>query len=148
MCHRVNASAAGGPHHSHTPRSAAEAVFFTSLGLSINVVVCVIGCVSMFSAMIISNVFGHASLPVIFGGLFVVCLLVLATCLIMLRISQNMDQQLKVSARKAYERIEKKFCNHWKIFLLMTFLRRCGIFNVCTILDETIWTCYAAFIDD
>ncbi len=76
------------------------------------------------------------------------CLLVLATCLMMLRISQNMDQKIKVLARKAYERIETKICKHWKILLLMAFLRWCGIFEVCTILDEAIWTCYAAFIDD
>jgi hypothetical protein len=123
-------------------------VFFTSLGLSINVVVCVIGCVSMFSAMIVSNILGRVSLTVIFGGLSIVFLLVLATCLIMLHISQNMDQKLKALARKAYERIEKKFRNHWKILLLMAFLRWCGIFDICTILDEAIWTCYAAVIDD
>lgn len=123
-------------------------VFFVSLGLSINVLFHGSCCVDMFSAMIISNILGQMNLTVVFGGLFILCLSVLTTCLILLRFSQGMDQKLNVLMQKVSERIETKMCKHWKMMVFMAFLRWCGIFEVYTLLDETLWTCYAAFIDD
>ena len=116
--------------------------------LSIYAVICVFGCFAMFSAMIVSNILGNMSLTVMFAllsGLFLLGLVI--TCMV-LSISAEMDQKLQELARLACCRLESKICKHWKILLLMACLRKAGVFDTYSMLDEIIWTGYAAFVDD
>ena len=97
--------------------------------------------------MIVSSIVGdHASLEV----LFIVCSLVLLAnyLIVLLHRPENTDHESKTSISIACERLEKKMRKHWGVLLLMALLRWYGLFDVYPILDEIIWTCYAALIDD
>ena len=63
-------------------------------GLGINASICVLGCFAMFSAMIVSNIFGNLSLTVICALLSGICLLGLVISCIILSMSAEMDRRL------------------------------------------------------
>ena len=60
-------------------------------------------------------------------------------------LNQSVHKRL---ARLAYCRLKSKNFQHWKILLLMACLRKAGVFDTYSMLDEIIWTGYAAFVDD
>ena len=62
-------------------------------------------------------------------------------------VTRNGSEILEL-ARLANCSLESKICKHWKILLFMACLRKAAVFDAYTVLDEIIWTGYAAFIDD
>ena len=63
------------------------------IGLSINAIICVLGFLTMFSAIIVSNIFGGLSLTVICELLSGICLLGLVIACIVLSMSAEMDRK-------------------------------------------------------
>lgn len=123
-------------------------IFLVSIGITISIIFSLLACIAMFSAMIVSNFLGSASLAVIFTIFSIIFLLVALFSTATLHVFQNADQKLSNLCQAAYQKLEHKLFKHWKILLVMIFLRRAGLFAVCTNLDNFIWVCYAAFIDD
>ena len=101
------------------------------------------GCFAMFSAMIVSNIFGNMSLAVVCALLTGICLLGLVISCVVPSMSAEMDWKLQELVRLVYCRLESKICKHF-----MACLRKACVFDACSMLDEIIWTGYAAFVDD
>jgi hypothetical protein len=123
-------------------------VFIVSIGLSINVFVCVVVSIGMFSAMIVASVVGSMTWAMILAATVVGCVALCVFYAIMLLVCDDADKRLAKLSLTAYAKLQTKIYKHWRMLSLMIVLRQCWLFTVYTSLDEFIWVCYAAFADD